>query len=64
MAGGPNRSGKCVANCETAVLNQKIEASMKHCILIANIASPTSVRHIDQHAAVCLSCVDVFAQKG
>lgn len=33
-------------------------------ILIAEIASPQSKRNIEQNAQVCVSCVDVFAQKG
>ena len=33
-------------------------------ILIANIASPESVRNIKRNPKVCLSFVDVFVQKG
>ena len=33
-------------------------------LLIANIASPNSVRNILANARVCVSFVDVFAQKG
>ncbi|MES2826402.1 MAG: pyridoxamine 5'-phosphate oxidase family protein [Pseudomonadota bacterium] len=33
-------------------------------ILIANIASPGSVKNISQNSAVCVSCVNVFKQKG
>ena len=33
-------------------------------ILVANIASPTTVRNIRSHPRVCLSFVDVFFQKG
>ena len=35
----------------------------KH-IVIAHIASPHTVRNITSHPKVCLSFVDVFAQKG
>ncbi|OGB75530.1 MAG: flavin-nucleotide-binding protein [Burkholderiales bacterium RIFOXYC12_FULL_60_6] len=35
----------------------------KH-LVIANIASPTSVRNIGSHPRVCVSFVDVFVQKG
>ena len=34
------------------------------CLLIANIASPESVRNIRTNPAVCASFVDVFVQKG
>jgi len=33
-------------------------------VLIANIASPTSVRNIEVEPRVCVSFVDVFVQKG
>ena len=33
-------------------------------VLVANIASPQSVRNIAQQPQVCLSFVDVFVQKG
>ena len=33
-------------------------------VVIANIASPTSVRNIGQNSRVCVSFVDVFVQKG
>jgi predicted pyridoxine 5'-phosphate oxidase superfamily flavin-nucleotide-binding protein len=33
-------------------------------LVIANIASPTSVRNIGNQARVCVSFVDVFVQKG
>ncbi|MBL8398215.1 MAG: pyridoxamine 5'-phosphate oxidase family protein [Candidatus Accumulibacter sp.] len=33
-------------------------------IVVAHIASPTSIRNIRQSAKVCVSFVDVFAQKG
>ena len=33
-------------------------------IIIANIASPQSVKNIRENSQVCLSFVDVFAQKG
>ena len=33
-------------------------------LVIANIASPTSVRNIEINPLVCVSFVDVFAQKG
>jgi predicted pyridoxine 5'-phosphate oxidase superfamily flavin-nucleotide-binding protein len=33
-------------------------------LVIANIASPTSVRNIDANALVCVSFIDVFVQKG
>lgn len=33
-------------------------------LLIANIASPTSIKNIRQNSAVCVSFVDVFVQKG
>lgn len=33
-------------------------------LLIANIASPISVRNIDENPFVCVSFVDVFRQKG
>jgi predicted pyridoxine 5'-phosphate oxidase superfamily flavin-nucleotide-binding protein len=33
-------------------------------VVVANIASPLSVRNIGQHPQVCLSFVDVFVQKG
>jgi predicted pyridoxine 5'-phosphate oxidase superfamily flavin-nucleotide-binding protein len=33
-------------------------------LVIANIASPTSVRNIEVHPRVCVSFVDVFVQKG
>ncbi len=33
-------------------------------VLIANIASPTSVRNIRTNPTVCLSFIDVFIQKG
>lgn len=35
----------------------------KH-LVIANIASPTSVRNIDRNPRVCVSFIDVFVQKG
>ncbi len=33
-------------------------------LVIANIASPTSVRNIDVNALVCVSFIDVLVQKG
>lgn len=33
-------------------------------VLVAHIASPGSVRNIQANPMVCLSCVDVFVQKG
>lgn len=33
-------------------------------IIIANIASPQSVRNIKQNSAVCLSFIDILVQKG
>lgn len=33
-------------------------------ILIANIASPTSVSNISSHPSVCISCIHIFKQKG
>ena len=33
-------------------------------LVIANIASPQSARHIEVNPNVCVSCVDVFTQKG
>jgi predicted pyridoxine 5'-phosphate oxidase superfamily flavin-nucleotide-binding protein len=33
-------------------------------LVIANIASPTSVRNIGLNPSVCVSFVDIFAQKG
>jgi predicted pyridoxine 5'-phosphate oxidase superfamily flavin-nucleotide-binding protein len=33
-------------------------------VVVANIASPVSVRNIAANAAVCVSFVDVFVQKG
>ena len=33
-------------------------------LVIANIASPASVRNIEVHPLVCVSFVDVFVQKG
>ena len=33
-------------------------------IIIANIASPQTVRNIKQNENVCLSCIDVLVQKG
>lgn len=33
-------------------------------LVIANIASPTSIRNIKQNPRVCVSFVDVFVQKG
>ena len=33
-------------------------------ILIANIASPNSIRNIEENNKVCVSFVDVFVQKG
>ena len=33
-------------------------------LVIANIASPTSVRNVEQNPLVCVSFVDVFVQKG
>jgi len=33
-------------------------------ILIANIASPSSVKNISHNSAVCVSCINVFKQKG
>ena len=33
-------------------------------IIIANIASPQSVKNIEENAQVCLSVLDVFTQKG
>ncbi|MEO1620336.1 MAG: pyridoxamine 5'-phosphate oxidase family protein, partial [Cyanobacteria bacterium J06632_3] len=33
-------------------------------VLVANIASPQTVRNIQTNASVCLSFVDVFVQKG
>lgn len=33
-------------------------------LVVANIASPTSVRNIDVNPRVCVSFVDVFVQKG
>ena len=33
-------------------------------LVIANIASPTSVRNVEQHAQVCVSFVDILVQKG
>lgn len=34
------------------------------CVLIADIASPKSVRNIESNSAVCVSFVEVFKQKG
>ncbi|MGK0364364.1 MAG: putative pyridoxine 5'-phosphate oxidase superfamily flavin-nucleotide-binding protein [Saprospiraceae bacterium] len=33
-------------------------------LVIANIASPTSIKNIQQNSSVCVSFVDVFVQKG
>ena len=33
-------------------------------IIVANIASPQTVRNIKQNENVCLSCIDVLVQKG
>lgn len=33
-------------------------------IVVANIASPTSVRNIEINSCVCISFVDIFVQKG
>ena len=33
-------------------------------LVIANIASPTSVRNVQSNARVCVSFIDVFVQKG
>lgn len=33
-------------------------------VIIANIASPKSVYNIMQNSKVCVSCIDVFVQKG
>lgn len=33
-------------------------------LVIANLASPQSARHIEANPKVCVSCVDVFTQKG
>lgn len=33
-------------------------------VVLANIASPTSVRNIEAHPQVCLSFIDIFVQKG
>ncbi len=33
-------------------------------LVIANIASPTSVRNVERNPLVCVSFVDVFVQKG
>ncbi len=33
-------------------------------LLIANIASPTSLKNIKQNSSVCVSFIDVFVQKG
>ncbi|MDI9335734.1 MAG: pyridoxamine 5'-phosphate oxidase family protein [Gammaproteobacteria bacterium] len=35
-----------------------------HHLVIANIASPTSVRNIEVNPLVCVSFIDVFVQKG
>ncbi|MEO0777546.1 MAG: pyridoxamine 5'-phosphate oxidase family protein [Bacteroidota bacterium] len=34
------------------------------CILIANIASPRSVKNIGENDRVCLSFIDIFTQRG
>lgn len=39
-------------------------ASGNRSLLIANIASPGSLKNIQAHPMVCVSFVDVFAQKG
>lgn len=36
----------------------------RHTLLVANIASPTTVRNIRANSRVCVSFVDVFVQKG
>ena len=33
-------------------------------VLIANVASPTSVRNIRENPRVCVSFIDIFVQKG
>lgn len=33
-------------------------------LVIANIASPTSVRNVEAHPLVCVSFIDIFVQKG
>lgn len=33
-------------------------------LVIANIASPTSVRNVECHPLVCVSFIDIFVQKG
>ncbi len=33
-------------------------------LVIANIASPTSVRNVGQNPSVCVSFIDIFVQKG
>lgn len=35
-----------------------------HKIIVANIASPQTVKNIQEHDAVCISFIDVFVQKG
>lgn len=49
----PNVSPKEIFNCYAS--NQ---------IIIANIASPQSVRNIKQNENVCVSCIDILVQKG
>lgn len=34
------------------------------CIVVANIASPKSAKNIRGNQQVCLSCIDIFTQKG
>ena len=34
------------------------------CIVVANIASPRSAKNIRANQQVCLSCIDIFVQKG
>ena len=36
----------------------------KDCIIIANIASPQTLKNISQNKYVCLSFIDIFVQKG
>jgi uncharacterized protein len=36
----------------------------KNGLLIANVASPNSIKNIGQHNKVCISFVDVFVQRG
>lgn len=52
------------AGCPNVSPKEVFAVAESRCFVVANIASPVSVRNLSTNAQACLSFVDVFIQKG